>query len=219
MVPRSYATAVQAAGAAGADRCRPTTAAIEAPDRCSTASTPCARRRLRRRSRHLRRGAAPRDERHLARARPLRARAGARGRSSAACRCSASAAGMQMLNVALRRHPRPAPPRPARQRRPPPHAGRLRRPRGAARAGLARGAGGGSGADHGQVPPPSGDRRAGRGAGRPPAGRSSDELVEAIELPGHRFALGVLWHPGGGRAKRRDRGAGRAPRGRRWARR
>ena len=23
----------------------------------------------------------------------------------------------------------------------------------------------------------------------------SDDLVEAIELPGHRFALGVLWHP------------------------
>ena len=23
----------------------------------------------------------------------------------------------------------------------------------------------------------------------------SDELVEAIELPGHPFALGVLWHP------------------------
>ncbi len=22
-----------------------------------------------------------------------------------------------------------------------------------------------------------------------------DDLVEAIELPGHRFALGVLWHP------------------------
>jgi putative glutamine amidotransferase len=24
---------------------------------------------------------------------------------------------------------------------------------------------------------------------------ASDDLVEAIELPGHRFALGVLWHP------------------------
>jgi putative glutamine amidotransferase len=23
----------------------------------------------------------------------------------------------------------------------------------------------------------------------------SDDVVEAIELPGHRFALGVLWHP------------------------
>jgi putative glutamine amidotransferase len=23
----------------------------------------------------------------------------------------------------------------------------------------------------------------------------SDDLVEAVELPGHRFALGVLWHP------------------------
>ena len=24
---------------------------------------------------------------------------------------------------------------------------------------------------------------------------ADDELVEAIELPAHRFALGVLWHP------------------------
>jgi gamma-glutamyl-gamma-aminobutyrate hydrolase PuuD len=23
----------------------------------------------------------------------------------------------------------------------------------------------------------------------------SDDLVEAVELPGHRFALSVLWHP------------------------
>jgi putative glutamine amidotransferase len=34
------------------------------------------------------------------------------------------------------------------------------------------------------------------GEGLVPSGWSaSDDLVEAIELPGHRFALGVLWHP------------------------
>jgi putative glutamine amidotransferase len=26
-------------------------------------------------------------------------------------------------------------------------------------------------------------------------GWSDDELIEAVEIPGHRFALGVLWHP------------------------
>ena len=37
----------------------------------------------------------------------------------------------------------------------------------------------------------------------------SDDVVEAIELPGHRFALGVLWHPEEERRRRRDRFAGR----------
>ena len=27
------------------------------------------------------------------------------------------------------------------------------------------------------------------------AARAADGLVEAVELPGHRFALGVQWHP------------------------
>jgi gamma-glutamyl-gamma-aminobutyrate hydrolase PuuD len=27
------------------------------------------------------------------------------------------------------------------------------------------------------------------------AGWSEDDIVEAVELPGHRFALGVQWHP------------------------
>jgi putative glutamine amidotransferase len=28
-----------------------------------------------------------------------------------------------------------------------------------------------------------------------PAAYSPDGVVEAVELPGHRFALGVQWHP------------------------
>ena len=72
--------------------------------------------------------------------------------------------GMQMLNVALRRHARPAPPTTAR--RASAHAGRVRRPRGRgssrARSRPARPAPSG----RGQLAPPPGDRRARRGAGR-----------------------------------------------------
>ena len=42
----------------------------------------------------------------------------------------------------------------------------------------------------------------------------SDGVVEAIELPERRYALGVLWHAGGGRQEQRGRLAGRGlPRG------
>ena len=79
------------------------------------------------------------DERHLARARPVRARAGARGRSSGGMPVLGICRGMQILNVArggtLVQHL----PDLLGHERPPPHARRLRRPRGAARAGLARG--------------------------------------------------------------------------------
>ena len=45
-----------------------------------------------------------------------------------------------------------------------------------------------------QVAPPPGRRRAGRGLDV--TGWSEpDGVVEAIELPGSAFALGVLWHP------------------------
>ena len=43
------------------------------------------------------------------------------------------------------------------------------------------------------VPPPPGRRPARRGPGR--AAGPREETVEAIELPGKRFALGVVWHP------------------------
>jgi putative glutamine amidotransferase len=33
------------------------------------------------------------------------------------------------------------------------------------------------------------------GEGVEASGWSDDGVVEAIELPGHSFALGVLWHP------------------------
>ena len=31
-----------------------------------------------------------------------------------------------------------------------------------------------------------------------------DDLPEALEVPGNRFALGVQWHPGGRRERRRS---------------
>ena len=33
------------------------------------------------------------------------------------------------------------------------------------------------------------------GEGVVPSGYADDGIVEAIELPGQRFAVGVLWHP------------------------
>ena len=75
--------------------------------------------------------------------------------------------------------------------------GALRRPRGAPRARLARGAAAAGAELRPTVKsaPPPGDRRAGGGArGQRLVGER--DLVEAIELAAaHRFALGVLWHP------------------------
>ena len=56
------------------------------------------------------------------------------------------------------------------------------------------------------------------GEGLRVTGRAADdELVEAIELPGHDFVLGVLWHPEEDERSRviaiaRGRGAGPARR-------
>ena len=50
-------------------------------------------------------------------------------------------------------------------------------------------------ADGGQVPPPPGRSTGSARASWRRAGREPDEVVEAIELEGRRFALGVLWHP------------------------
>ena len=103
--------------------------------------------------------------------------------------------GMEILNVALRGHAAAAPAGRDRQRPPPPHAGAVRRPRGDARAGLA--------GRHGRPEPsaapssPTITRESGSWgrASSPPAGSPEDGVVEAIELPGEQYVLGVLWHP------------------------
>ena len=121
--------------------------------------------------------------------------------------------GMQIVNVALGGTLVQHLPDTARRRRAPSHPRRVRRPRGAAGARLARRRGGRGRPGDDYVVAVKSHHHQGLdelGEGLVASGWSvSDDLVEAIELPGHRFALCVLWHPGGGRAERRDRVAGR----------
>ena len=112
-------------------------------------------------------------------------------RSSATCRCSASAAGCSCSTspAAARSSSTCRAARPA-----PPHARRVRRPRRAARARLAGGARGRGGAasvrsHHHQGVDELGEGLVASGWSEP------DGLVEAVEVPGPAFALGVLWHP------------------------
>ena len=141
-------------------------------------------------------------------------------RSSATCRCLGICRGMQVLNVARGGTLHPAPARRPRPHRPPPHLGsfddadhdvRL------APGSLAARAAGES------VTPPSptttrASTRSARGSWR--RGWSVlDDLVEAIEVPAARCALGVQWHPEvdprsrgrRGRCVRAARGRSRGP--------
>ena len=158
------------------------------------ARRPRARGRRGRRPRLLRRAPARRDGRDAARARPLRARArlpGARARPAAARHLPRHADAER----GERRDDRAAPARADRHRGAPPHARQLLGPFGAHRARLAHVARGG------ERQAPRSCRTTTRGspssarASRRPAGPQDDEVVEAIELPDRRFAVGVLWHP------------------------
>ena len=155
---------------------------------------PDPRRRLRRRPGQLRGRAAPRDEGHLARARQLRAGAGAardRARDAAARDLPRDADPQRRP----RRHPRPAPARAGRPRAPPrrsrgPSATTRWRSRPAASPPRRRGRSG-SGSNRTTT---RGSTELGEGL--EVTGRSvEDDLIEAIELPGRGFALGVIWHP------------------------
>ncbi len=195
MLPRSYATAVQAAGAL-ALLLPPDEAAAEAPDPLldrldalilagGSDVDPATY------------GAAPHPE--TGGAWPERDRfevALARGALERDMPLLGVCRGMQIVNVALGGTLVQHLPDTVGQRRAPPHPRRLRRPRGSARAGLARrqarpGASG--------VVAVKSHHHQGLdelGEGLVASGWSvSDDLVEAIELPGQRFALCVLWHP------------------------
>ena len=102
--------------------------------------------------------------------------------------------GMQMLNVAcggtLEQHL-------ARRRRrgPPPHAGQCSRPR---RAPVGREPGGAGGRRRARPRSSPTTTRASRSSARGSCAvgwADGDDSVEAIELPGKPYALGVLWHP------------------------
>ena len=85
--------------------------------------------------------------------------------------------------------------------------GSLAAPRGRRRAG------------RGQVPPPPGRRASSAKGLSSAAGPLDDDVVEAIELPDHGFALGVLWHPEEDDRSRVIARAGRGARAsRRWRR-
>ena len=119
--------------------------------------------------------------------------------------------GMQVLNVAPGRRPGPAAvPTSVGPTRSPARPGRLRpdrgghRPRGASVAPAARGAG-----RRAVLPPPGRLDRLGRDL--VVTARSADGVVEAVELPGHRFVVGVQWHPEEAGDLRLFEAAGREP--------
>ena len=120
--------------------------------------------------------------------------------------------GMQLLNVAcggtLTQHL----PDVVGHARPPPHARHVRRPRGAARAGLAGRARGRRRAGDRQVAPPPGRRAGGRGPGGHRLVGTPTSVVEAIELPGPGLRPRRAVAPRGGRARPRGRRAGRGGR-------
>ena len=142
----------------------------------------------------LRRAAASADGEPAPAARRVRARARvrrARARHAGARRVPRDADPQRRA----RGHAAPARPRAHRPRGPPPdHRARSATTTSASRHRLARRARGGRCPHPDEVAPPPGRRR-GR---RRPAGDGlgeEDDLPEAIELPGARYALGVQWHP------------------------
>ena len=116
------------------------------------------------------------------------------GAASAESRLLGVCRGMQILNIALRRHARPAHARPARPRAPPPGAGLMGRARRAHRAGLPGGPGRRDRGAHGEEPSSPGSRP---DCGHPHGHGMVDGRRErrGDRVRDGDFVLGVLWHP------------------------